>query len=449
MGQTLCIDFGTSSIRAVVRDRFSDISVLDIGRVTNSETIDSASIRSEVCIDADLQTVRFGERAYEAIINNQKIAFHNASPKLWLKEPHLLDERVIPDLDISRRDLITGLLAYALYAAAETGNWEAPVKPDAEDIRIAHPVWPDQIKLSANRALRQIAWVATSMATEGDWGIVDTDVLKSWTSPQTPDEGLPELVEKFDTLEPVAAAVELLPGITNRLMLCAVVDVGAGTTDIGIFQTKIVDENSRVASKLIPTGPTVSVFKAGNDIDSSLLKLMAERYPKEFKKNENDLRLRIRGLKENLFTEGKIRVEGIEISLKELEEVDEIKLMIKEIRNSFEMAFINAGSNIRSWLSSNKGTESHITLAMAGGGAEISFLVSELSKKIKIEGYEHPLRLLKPEPPTNYDLKGAGYSRMVVSLGGVSEMYESVIHEHTKLLAIPSLGRAKQIIKNW
>ena len=260
---------------------------------------------------------------------------------------------------------------------------------------------------------------------------------------------MPELVEKFDTLEPVAAAVELLPGISNRLMLCAVVDVGAGTTDIGIFQTIIVDENSRVASKLIPTGPTVSVFKAGNDIDSSLLKLMAERYPKEFKKNENDLRLRIRGLKENLFTEGKIRVEGIEISLKELEEVDEIKLMIKEIRNSFEMAFINAGSNIRSWLSSNKGTESHITLAMAGGGAEISFLVSELSKKIKIEGYEHPLRLLKPEPRTNYDLKGAGYSRMVVSLGGVSEMYESVIHEHTKLLAIPSLGRAKQIIKNW
>ena len=448
MGQTLCIDFGTSSIRAVVRNRFSDISVLDIGRVTNSETIDSASIRSEVCIDADYKTIRFGERAYEAIINNQNIAFHNTSPKLWLKEPRKLDDRVIPDLDISRRDLITGLLAYALFAASETGDWEAPSKPDSEDIRIAHPVWPDHIKSAADRALRQIAWVATSMASEGDWGIVDTGILKSWTSPQTPEEGLPELSEKFDTLEPVAAAVELLPGISNRRMLCAVVDVGAGTTDIGIFQSIISDESSRVASKLIPTGPTVSVFKAGNDIDSSLLTLMAERYPIEFKKNENDLRLRIRGLKENLFTQGKLRVEGIEISLKDLEELDEIKLMKNEIRKSFELAFINSAARIRGWLIPNKGTESHITLAMAGGGAEISFLVSELSKKIKIEGFEYPLRLLKTASRTNYDLKGAGYSRMVVSLGGVSEIYESVIHEHSKLLAIPSLGRAKQIIKN-
>lgn len=449
MKQTLCIDFGTSSIRAVVRDGFSDISVLDIGRVTNSETIDSASIRSEVCIDADLQTIRFGERAYEAIINNHKIAFHNASPKLWLKEPDRLDDRVIPELDISRRDLITGLLAYALYAASETGGWEAPEKPDKEDIRIAHPVWPDQIKSAADRALRQIAWVATSMATEGDWGVVDTEILKSWTSPQSDDEGLPELIEKFDTLEPVAAAVELLPGISNRRMLCAVVDVGAGTTDIGIFQSIIPDSNSKKASRLIPTGPTLSVFKAGNDIDESLLKLMADRYPREFRKNENDIRLRIRGLKENLFTDGKLRIEGIEISLQELEETEEIKSMVKEIRQGFELAFKNAGSSIRTWLSSKEGIESQITLAMAGGGAEISFLVSALSTKIKVEGYEHPLQLLENKPQNNYDLKGAGYSRMVVSLGGVSELYESVIHEHSKLTAIPSLGRAKQIIKSW
>ena len=123
--------------------------------------------------------------------------------------------------------------------------------------------------------------------------------------------------------------------------------------------------------------------------------------------------------------------------------------MVKEIRQGFELAFKNAGSSIRTWLSSKEGIESQITLAMAGGGAEISFLVSALSTKIKVEGYEHPLQLLENKPQNNYDLKGAGYSRMVVSLGGVSELYESVIHEHSKLTAIPSLGRAKQIIKSW
>jgi hypothetical protein len=227
------------------------------------------------------------------------------------------------------------------------------------------------------------------------------------------------------------------------------VDVGAGTTDIGLFQSIIPDSNSKKASRLIPIGPTLSVFKAGNDIDESLLKLMADRYPGEFKKHENDIRLRIRGLKENLFTHGKLRVAGIEISLNDLEETEGIKLMVNEIRQSFELAFKNAGSRIRTWLSSKEGIESNITLAMAGGGAEISFLISALSKKIRIEGYEHTLQILENQHKNIYDLKGAGYSRMVVSLGGVSEIYESVIHEHAKLLAIPSLGPSKQIIKNW
>jgi hypothetical protein len=187
MTQTLCIDFGTSSIRAAVRNKFSEITVLDIGRVTDSRSIDSASIRSEIFIDADLKKIRFGERAFEAINSNKKSAFHNASPKLWLKEPSKLNDQIIERLDINRRDLITGLLAYALHAAAETGHWVAPTSPGSEDIRIAHPVWPDEIKSEADKALRQIAWVAASMASEGDWGVIDTDILKSWTTPQTPD----------------------------------------------------------------------------------------------------------------------------------------------------------------------------------------------------------------------------------------------------------------------
>jgi molecular chaperone HscA len=349
-------------------------------------------------------------------------------------------------LDINRRDLITGLLAYALHAAAETGHWVAPTSPGSEDIRIAHPVWPDEIKSEADKALRQIAWVAASMASEGDWGVVETDILKSWTTPQTPDEDLPELLEKFDTLEPVAAAVELLPGISNNRLLCAIVDVGAGTTDIGIFQSITPDSKSLRSSRLIPTGPTLSVFKAGNDIDSALLKLISNRYPKEFAKNENDLKIRIRGLKENLFSYGKLSVYGIEILLSDLSNTNEVNQMISEIREKFELAFKNAGAGIRTWLSSKEGAESRIALAMAGGGAEIDFLVSALTQAINVEGVAHSLDLIKSELRNTYDLNGASYSRMVVALGGVSEIYETVIHEHTKLLAIPSLGYAKQKI---
>ena len=174
--------------------------------------------------------------------------------------------------------------------------------------------------------------------------------------------------------------------------------------------------------------------------------MISDRYPKEFAKNENDLRIRIRGLKENLFSYGKLSVYGIEILLSDLSNTNEVKQMISEIREKFELAFKNAGAGIRTWLSSKEGAESRIALAMAGGGAEIDFLVSALTQAINVEGVAHSLDLIKSELRNTYDLNGASYSRMVVALGGVSEIYETVIHEHTKLLAIPSLGYAKQKI---
>ena len=91
MSGALCIDFGTSSIRAVRRLPSGKLKTLDIGRVTKSR-LDDASIRSEIHVDEHRRYVRFGERAVVARKDTGTPSLYESSPKLWLKEPDRLGE---------------------------------------------------------------------------------------------------------------------------------------------------------------------------------------------------------------------------------------------------------------------------------------------------------------------------------------------------------------------
>ena len=47
------------------------------------------------------------------------------------------------------------------------------------------------------------------------------------------------------------------------------------------------------------------------------------------------------------------------------------------------------------------------------------------------------------------NMRGAGYERLAVGLGGPQEGYENVIHEHAQLFSIPNLGRPNQKSSPW
>ena len=448
MTTVLCLDFGTSSIRAVVRDNKSNLKVLPIGQVTTQQTIDGASIPSAFCIDDDLETVRFGQHALDAILSRKKLAFSVTSPKHWLTEPRLLSQLVLPELTVTRRDVLTGLMGYSLFAANETELWTAPVNPDEADIRIAHPVWPDSIKAEADRALGQIAWMAVNMASAGDWGVTTPEVLCSWTTPTNPSVSRPMLCIDIDTIEPVAAAVELLPNSGNDRRICMVIDVGAGTTDIGIFQHLSPDRQTSKGDRLIPAGPASSVFKAGDAIDNVVLKLLKESNPSRFDSNQVQIKSGIRFQKESLFTSGSIQVAGIDLSLTTLEKSNEIVDMATAIREGVVNCISNAYSKIYSFASTAR-LESEIVVVMAGGGADIKFLRDAVGKPLTIKGSQFTFRFIKPIKPKSMNMHGAGYERLAVGLGGAQEGYEKVIHEHAQLVSIPSLGRPKQKISPW
>lgn len=437
MSQVLCLDFGTSSIRAVLRDHLDNRIVLPIGQVTPVQSIDGASIPSAFCIDKDLETVRFGQHAHEAILRGNYPAYSVTSPKRWLTEPESLDQKLHPKLAVTRRDVLTGLMAYALFAASETGAWTLPKSPENADVRVAHPVWPAAIKDAAERALGEIVWMAVNMASAGDWGETTADVLFSWTNPSGPDEVRPLQKFKIDTIEPIAAAVELLPNTGNERRVCMVVDVGAGTTDIGIFHQLSPDRLTNKGDRIIPAGPATSVFKAGDEIDRLLLKFMKNTNPHVFDANQARIKSEIRFQKESLFNNGRLQLAGIELSLAELERSTDVKAMSAEIRQGVERCLTDAFQKIKSFISTS-GLDFEITVVMAGGGAEIQFLRETIGKPLVVSGSKFTFSFFKPIQP-KINLHGAGYERMAVGLGGAKEEYEKVVHEHAKLLRIPGL----------
>jgi hypothetical protein len=444
MKSALCVDFGTSSIRAVVRDHLGGITVVPLGAVTKNRSIDGASIPSTVCVAADGKTVSFGEHAYSKIKGGQPLAFWSASPKLWLKQPHTLDGPVASDVEVTRRELLTGLLGYALFAASESGQWDAPADPSTADIRVAHPVWPSSSRDEAQKALGQMVWLATHMASAGDWGETSVEVLRSWTGPEGDEESVPTYVPQVDTVEPVAAAVELLSGDSNERRLCAVVDVGAGTTDIGIFQQVIPDATVPAKARMIPAGPSASVFKAGDTIDSALMSLLARRFPREYKIHESSIKVDIRRLKEDLFVNQRLQSFDMDLPLRSLEESREMEEIISEIRRGLVNCLRDAHRAIEVWYGVGVSIRREITLLMAGGGAGLKILREALGHPVELSGQRYHIKVIDAVPPQRIQMHGAGYTRLAVALGGVREAYERVVHEHQKLSSIPGLGLPKQ-----
>lgn len=429
MSGALCIDFGTSSIRAVRRLPGGKLKALDIGRVTKSK-LDEASIRSEIHVDEHRRYVRYGDRAIVARKDTGTPCLYESSPKLWLKEPDRLGEPAAPGLSLTRENLLAGLLAYAVRAAAEADEiGESTLK--SVDIRIAHPVWPAPVKTAANAALARLCAQARQMAFQREWGTVTVaSLLEHVVSAATPRH------TEVDVVEPVAAAAELLPSMENIVRMCAVVDVGAGTTDMGLFLSLVPDGASTARTKLYPMGQPVSVFKAGNLIDGIVLDLLESRARKPSAMALADVRARIRGIKETLFQNGYVQELGCDVQLKDVQSHTEAKAMAAEIRTELERVVRDNAKEIARWMDKPVHSVSRLELVMAGGGGSIDFLLKAVGGPLHIDGRTLQVKVIVPGDRAGINTFGASRGRMAVALGGASNDYDSLLHEQPKLTTI-------------
>src|SRR5215831_17517303 len=145
MSKIVCIDFGTSSIRAAVREGANEPEAFRLGDVFRS-SIDSASIPSACFIGID-GTACFGEEALRRGLSGELAALYETSPKRWLSEASL-DELMSPALPrspLTRLDLVKALLAQAWSAVlAETNETIGGLQ--RQKLRVAHPVWTKQVR---------------------------------------------------------------------------------------------------------------------------------------------------------------------------------------------------------------------------------------------------------------------------------------------------------------
>jgi len=437
MSSAICIDFGTSSIRAVFRDAKKNRHVLPLGLVTGAKSIDDASIRCEIHIDNKGKHLRYGEYAFRARGKLAPTKFYESSPKLWLLHPENLDKPAFPDLNVTRRELLIGLIAYGIFAAKKAiAHKKIKVEKDLSDIRIAHPVWTDELSESANQELLKIGYAALKISDADELGEIPLATLTSYLDSTDLNKSLKP---KSDVVEPIAAALELLNRNSNSRQICAVIDVGAGTTDIGLFYSVVTDGRP---DRLIPLSSTRSVFKAGNKIDEVLYEMLVKKSGVKDELRLYDVRTRIRQIKEFLFDNGFVQELGIRITLEELQVDVEIIKMAREIRECFVNSIESDKKRIL-----NFNQDLNIDIVMAGGGGTVPFIKKALSSSIILDNKNIPINFCNSLDIDQLTY-GATHERLAVALGGADNSYDDLRHEHEKLTAIPSLGYAKQKIND-
>lgn len=432
MSGALCIDFGTSSLRAVRRQPIGKLKPLAIGRVTRSR-LDDASIRSEIHVDAAGKQVRFGDAAVRQSAKQEGAMLYELSPKMWLRDPNSITQPIAGGMELTREELLIGLLANAIHACADADNigYETLRKLD---LRIAHPVW-ETAQGAANTLLLRIASKAKLLALRRDWSSVPVSALREWVAQDTT-----ERISAVDVVEPIAAAVELLPYEENLIRLCAIIDVGAGTTDVGLFKSLVPDPDSCKRDRLIPCGAARSVFKAGNEVDRIVLEQLARRSSVTDEVRWTDVRGRIRRIKETLFQRGYAQELGVDLQLEDVEGHPNAKAMASAIRAQVIAAVTECQADIQLLMNRSSWPVQELDVVLAGGGAQMGFLRRALAPALEVGGRTLRVRITDPQERAGAETFGAGRGRMAVALGGASVEYD---HLQTLDAKIDKIRRGK------
>jgi molecular chaperone DnaK (HSP70) len=404
---TICVDFGTSSIRAAVRaSAAGEVWVCRLGDAFQS-SIDSASIPSACFIGVD-GTICFGQEALRRGLIGEPAILYEASPKRWLTEANIddLEAPAVQNHGFTRLDLISGLLAQA-WGAILSEMDDIPSNPA---LRIAHPVWTKQAR-GRRSALEKILRDSLEMAgqTNQPMTIVRYAELVRGLSSVARNES------DIDVEEPVAAALHIHGANRHYREVCMLVDVGAGTTDIATFVSQTPTLHGSDA--LIFAADPISVNAAGDVIDRALVNLIQERSPAaRVGAIAADLQRRQRSLKQDLFDSTQVVFDRTSVTLDELEARADIQNMASLISSAVTRQLKDA--EIRLKVFRSIGAEGHINVVFAGGGARIRFIEKAVRKGVE----DGPLRM-----PVHIDRRAledarlpADSARLAVCMGGIT-----------------------------
>lgn len=442
----MCLDFGTAMSKAFASVLPEEYLDLELGAAAGRQ---GYALPSSVFIGDDGKAY-FG---YEAIDLSQDLVESGRerldSIKGWLslrREGNLDGEGcVLPkslnptDYKLTQGDLIRIYLAYLTdMAELALSRYEVDNRGVGRYVkrRFARPCWPDTAQAQwADKLMRNMLAEAQILADtfSGRWvGGIEVAELKAAVEQIRVLGKRPECLIDDGVPEPVAVAAGAIADAQNMRDAFMVVDVGAGTTDFGLFVStrKPGDEDDEPRVFQIPAS-IHGLMQAGDKVDGMLRAFIARKESVDATDTSGrliiaDLSRRIRGLKETLFKTGSVEyalADGTigKVQLDDFLADDTVQRFGKAVDDGFKKALDAVDETWLRWLAMD-GVKLHVVLT--GGSSKLPMMRALATGSIEVKGYRIMRTPVDPKPTW---MEGApdelliSYPQLAVAIGGAAE----------------------------
>jgi len=444
----LCLDFGTAMSKAFAQSDDGQPFELELGAQAGGE---GYAVPSSVFITDDGK-VLFG---FEAVDASQELSDSNRarldSIKSWLSQRSdgnldaypLRAEMNPTQVKLTEGDLIRIYLAYLTdLAVSQVQTWsvEDTKGPLSRYVRrrFAHPCWPSSAQKSwADRLMRH--WMAEAQILadtfHGRWqGGLDVAEVKAAVDLVRALERRPEYLIADGVPEPVAVAAGALVDGEDKRLPFMVIDVGAGTTDFGLFLLR-EDEQREITRVFQVPGSIKALMQAGDRIDMMLKKFILDAQGVDLTEPHGrlvaaDLSRRIRGLKERLFVDTSVQYVLSDGTLGKIELGDFMASRpVREFSERVEQGFRDVLEGLHdTWLSYL--TKTDLTVILTGGGASLPMMRALAEGWVEVRGKRIARKIVDPLPSWILDESPElepVYPQLAVAIGGAAhELPETV-----------------------
>ncbi|MBU6373333.1 MAG: rod shape-determining protein [Alphaproteobacteria bacterium] len=434
-GWTVCVDFGTAASKAAAAPRDPEGATLVRPLIV---ALGANPFLLPAVLHLDGTHVRFGAAALRAAADQRPGAAREAvqSFKTLLGARDLgraLRTLAGPHLDPSRqfrqRDLIVLFLAYLLHGVQRGLAVDVDLKRlRLEDVtlRYTRPDWTrrgaaQDAEMSA--LFEEAAHVAAVLA--GDLEAHETSIDRALAAlTDAARKGVQVQIEGA-VFEAAAAAACHLDSATRRSAAMIVLDVGAGTTDVGALAF-----TAREAWEIADARRTLDL--AGDAVDRALMNLLIAKSGLKRTAQQahvwRDLLLDVRAAKETLFTEGRattpVGARMVKLTARDLLKDPDAEQVFAEIQDVYAAALDAAAAAV-----SAEGGKA-ITAVAAGGGARLP-PIRDILRRTKPRGANVRVDLA-PLTPTWAEAPAYGgalepiFPMLAIAMGGAAAPLELV-----------------------
>lgn len=446
-GYVLCLDFGTAMSKAFARKAYQKYLELELGTAAG----ESGFLLPSSIFIGDDKKVYFG---VEALRQSEREG-HAGHKRLDSIKSHL-SQRTGADIDytwlelsenphaaelpLTHGDAIRLYLAYFIDIAVQAlARYPELAGENTRHVlrRYAHPCWPDTQQAAASTKMQEMMEQAQILADtfSGQWSNgIPLQKLREALKQVKTLQAMPHYLLDKGIPEPVAVAGSIVYDTEHQRDAFMVVDVGAGTTDFGLFIVVKKDDDDVVVHQV---GDSVmGLMQAGDKVDSLLRFYIAtkegiDRDDAHGGEVMADLARRIRGLKEALFRTGRVEYvlsdgsTGI-VYKNEFLDDERVVRFASVMQDAFTKSLSKVDDSWLKLLSNNHNMT--LKVAVTGGSAPLDMMQALSHGEIDVNGHtikREPLDV-RPDWLDEHPALDVIYPQLAVAIGGTAEVMPRV-----------------------